>query len=85
MSEPLQKTPSACPRCRSNTIEVRGVSPVAGAWTIFGLRHLLLCLAFDGTGGKYQSGQVSAGVSPESGGPSSFRGGKPASDATFNG
>ena len=25
-----------CPRCRSNTVEVRGVSPVAGVWTVYG-------------------------------------------------
>ncbi|MDE1175925.1 MAG: non-oxidative hydroxyarylic acid decarboxylases subunit D [Edaphobacter sp.] len=33
-------TPAAtvpvCPRCRSNTTEVRSVSPVAGVWTVFG-------------------------------------------------
>lgn len=26
----------ACPRCRSNTTEVRAVSPKAGIWTIYG-------------------------------------------------
>ena len=28
--------PAACPRCRSNTIEVRSISPVAEVWTVFG-------------------------------------------------
>ncbi len=27
--------PGTCPRCRSNTIETRAVSPVAGVWTLF--------------------------------------------------
>jgi len=25
-----------CPRCRSNSTQVRGVSPVHGVWTVFG-------------------------------------------------
>ena len=25
-----------CPRCRSNTTQVRAKSPVAGVWTVFG-------------------------------------------------
>jgi vanillate/4-hydroxybenzoate decarboxylase subunit D len=25
-----------CPRCRSNTTEVRGASPIAGVWTVYG-------------------------------------------------
>jgi vanillate/4-hydroxybenzoate decarboxylase subunit D len=28
--------PPVCPRCQSNTTTVRGVSPVAGVWTIYG-------------------------------------------------
>jgi vanillate/4-hydroxybenzoate decarboxylase subunit D len=32
-----QVTPQlVCPRCRSNTIEVRAVSPKAGVWTVYG-------------------------------------------------
>ena len=27
--------PAACPRCRSATVEIRSVSPVAGVWTVF--------------------------------------------------
>jgi len=33
---PAQSSPNVCPRCRSATIEVRGTSPVAGIWTVFG-------------------------------------------------
>lgn len=36
MSDPSQKTPSACPRCRSNTTEIRSKSPVPNIWTVFG-------------------------------------------------
>ena len=25
-----------CPRCRSNTTQVRGLSPISGVWTVFG-------------------------------------------------
>ena len=28
--------PLPCPRCRSNTTVVRGVSPKAGVWTVYG-------------------------------------------------
>jgi transposase-like protein len=28
--------PPVCPRCRSNTTEVRGSSPVADVWTVYG-------------------------------------------------
>lgn len=35
MSNPTQSAPTACPRCRSNTIKVVGNSPVAGVWTVF--------------------------------------------------
>jgi vanillate/4-hydroxybenzoate decarboxylase subunit D len=36
MSPATQRTlPAACPRCRSNKIEVRSTSPVAGVWTVF--------------------------------------------------
>ncbi len=37
MSATTQGTaPAVCPRCRSNTIAVRGVSPVAGIWIVYG-------------------------------------------------
>ena len=35
MSPAPTSLPSACPRCRSATIEVRSTSPVAGVWTVF--------------------------------------------------
>ena len=28
--------PTACPRCRSDTLQVLANSPVAGVWTVFG-------------------------------------------------
>jgi hypothetical protein len=33
--------PSACPRCRSTTVELRSASPVAGVWSVFGC---VICL-----------------------------------------
>jgi len=35
MSPAPAPLPSACPRCRSATIEMRSTSPVAGVWTVF--------------------------------------------------
>jgi vanillate/4-hydroxybenzoate decarboxylase subunit D len=31
----LSVLPSACPRCRSTTVELRSTSPVAGVWAVF--------------------------------------------------
>jgi vanillate/4-hydroxybenzoate decarboxylase subunit D len=28
--------PTACPRCRSATVDIRSVSPIAGIWTVYG-------------------------------------------------
>jgi vanillate/4-hydroxybenzoate decarboxylase subunit D len=36
MSATRQGTAPVCPRCQSNMTEVRGVSPVAGVWTVYG-------------------------------------------------
>jgi hypothetical protein len=35
-SPAADKLPTACPRCRSGTIEVLSRSPVVGVWTVFG-------------------------------------------------
>ena len=36
MSAIAQGAIQACPRCRSNTVAVRAVSPLAGVWTVYG-------------------------------------------------
>jgi vanillate/4-hydroxybenzoate decarboxylase subunit D len=36
MSPAPENSPTACPRCRTATVEVRSTSPVPGVWTVFG-------------------------------------------------